>query len=404
MRKFLSVIAAAMAAMMLCVPCAADENDVTLPSSNEEEPELDLQTEGDYTYVMLTNAEDSTKKAVCIEQYTGTESNLVLPDEINGYPVVMLGDQCFGGNKIVKRVELPKSLEALGKFTFAECTELEEYAVAEGNTAFQAAEGILYAENKTVLLRYPAAKKAESFTVPEDVTSIGNVAFAYSDMKTITLPDGLKSIGSMAFGDCQNLTEITVPPLVESIPEYCFYRCKALKTADLSSNITSIGFAAFACTNIASIDLPTALVSIGEAAFVDTPMKSITISSKVTDIGYTAFGFRLAADQSFVVGDGFVIRGTAGSAAERYTTDEENMGAATFEPINAVSTTKAASVQQQQPKDEGTSIGRWIGIIVCSVLLAGIVVLAAVLGVKRKKQNQESASEAEPEKTEEASE
>ncbi|MBR5370639.1 MAG: leucine-rich repeat domain-containing protein [Oscillospiraceae bacterium] len=403
MRKILSVIAAAVAAMMLCVPCAADENEIVLPSSEEEEAELDLQKEGDYTYVMLTNAQDSSKRAVCIEKYTGTETNVVLPEEINGYPVVMLGDQCFGGNRIAERIELPKTLEALGTRTFAECTSLKEFAVAEGNTVFEAAEGILYTEGKTVLLRYPAGKKAESYTVPEEITSLGNLAFAYSDMKTITLSDGLQSIGDFAFMDCKNLTDITIPPLVEKIPDYCFYRCKALKTADLNSNITSIGFASFACTNIASIDLPTALVSIGEDAFVDTPMKSITISSKVTDIGYSAFGFKLAADQSLVSSGGFVIRGTPGSAAERYTTDEENMGAATFEPINAVTTTKAVSTQPAQPKDEGVSIGRWIGIIVCSVLLAGIAVVAVVLGVKRR-QKPGDDNDAKSEKAEEESE
>lgn len=394
MRKPFSVLSVLAAALMLSVPCAADDSITTLPPSVDE-PELDLQTSGDYIYVQLTNAEDTTKKAACIEKYTGTETNVVIPETIEGLPVVMLGDQCFGGNHIATRIELPQTLEALGEFTFAECTSLKEFAVAEGNKTFQAAEGILYAEDKTILLRYPAGKQTESFTVPEGVTALGNVAFAYSNkMTSLTLPDSLKTIGKMAFSDCQSLTEITVPVQVENIPDYCFYRCKNLKTADLNNNIKTIGMAAFACTAVSQIDLPTALVTIGEAAFADTPMKNITISSKVTDIGYSAFGFKLAADQSLISGDGFVIRGAAGSAAEQYAKAEENRGAVTFEEIGAPATTEPAASKpaETEPTNEGMSTGRIIGIVVCSVLLAAVVVIAIVSGIRHGKRKPEPES------------
>lgn len=398
MRKRFSLLSALAAAAMFLCPCAADEDTTVLPGKTSEEPALDTKTSGDFTYVELTNAEDSSIKAACIEDYKGTDVNLIIPETIDGLDVVMLGDQCICANRMVSRIELPKTLQALGEFTFAECTGLKEYAVAEDNPYFEAEDGILYTEDKTCLLRYPAGRETESYTIPDTVTTLGNVAFAYNKMKSVTLPDSLTTLGKMSFSDCTGLTEITVPAQVATIPEYCFYRCKNLKKADLNNNITTIDFAAFACTAIESIDLPTGLVKIGQCAFVDTPMKSVTISSKVTDIGYSAFGFRLAADQSLVCGDGFVIRGIAGSAAEKYTKEAENAGAATFEALNQPQTEAPAATTPNpaEPVEKGLSAFRTVGIIVCCCLLVLIAVIAIVSGKKRGKQAQKDETPAEP--------
>ena len=68
------------------------------------------------------------------------------------------------------------------------------------------------------------------------VTSIGEGAFAYyySWLTSITIPEGVTSIGDMAFYDCERLTSITIPDSVTSIGEGAFGNCSELTSVSFS--------------------------------------------------------------------------------------------------------------------------------------------------------------------------
>ncbi len=63
-----------------------------------------------------------------------------------------------------------------------------------------------------------------SITIPDSVTSIGDEAFrmCYS-LTSITIPDSVTSIGDRAFFDCSHLTSITIPDSVTYIGYNAFY-------------------------------------------------------------------------------------------------------------------------------------------------------------------------------------
>lgn len=63
------------------------------------------------------------------------------------------------------------------------------FEVANGSAAFKAEDGVLYSIDGTRLIVYPYAKADSSFTVPEGVTQIDEMAFGHSKFETITLPD-----------------------------------------------------------------------------------------------------------------------------------------------------------------------------------------------------------------------
>ena len=90
-----------------------------------------------------------------------------------------------------------------------------------------------------------------------------------------------------------------------------FTECSSLKEIVLPSTLTEIGYGAFTyCSALENVVLPDSLVKLGSGAFRDcASLKSVTIPASVKSISADIFSLSPA---------GFVIRGTAGSAAEDF--------------------------------------------------------------------------------------
>lgn len=83
-------------------------------------------------------------------------------------------------------------------------------------------------------------------------------------------------------------------------------------------SVTSIGYAAFEyCTSLTSVEIPDSVTSIENRAFENcTSLTSITMPNSVTRIGNFSFGYYYNNGRKKI--DGFTIKGTKGSEAERY--------------------------------------------------------------------------------------
>ncbi len=133
---------------------------------------------------------------------------------------------------------------------------------------------------------------AETITIPNSVTSIGECAFSHcSGAETITIPNSVTSIGEGAFSYCSGVETITIPNSVTSMGDGVLMGCDALKDVKLPNDITSIGKETFSqCINLTSITIPDSVTSIGEMAFAFcSSLESITLPDKMTDIGRAAF-------------------------------------------------------------------------------------------------------------------
>ena len=131
-----------------------------------------------------------------------------------------------------------------------------------------------------------------SITIPNSVTSIGNEAFGCcSGLTSITIPNSLTCIGEYVFGECSGLTSITIPNSVTSIGEGAFDGCSSLTSITIPNSVTSIGENAFyGCKSLTSITIPNSVANIGENAFMScSGLTSITIPNGVTSIGSYAF-------------------------------------------------------------------------------------------------------------------
>lgn len=101
-------------------------------------------------------------------------------------------------------------------------------------------------------LRYPMAEvEIPSVLDNKKIITIGNSAFAESDIHKIKLTTNIVDIESNAFADCRQLTEITSFGNVRTIGMQAFKNCTALTNVTLPSTVVSVGVGAFTgCDNI----------------------------------------------------------------------------------------------------------------------------------------------------------
>ena len=106
---------------------------------------------------------------------------------------------------------------------------LENIIVEEGNGNYKSIDGNLYSKDGKTLIKYAIGKTDTAFTIPDEVTSIGERAFFYcSSLTEITIPDSVTSIGNAAFSICTGLTQVTIGNGVTSIGLYAFGDCGRL--------------------------------------------------------------------------------------------------------------------------------------------------------------------------------
>ena len=109
-------------------------------------------------------------------------------------------------------------------------------------------------------------------------------------LRNVTLPNSVTSIGNSAFSGCTSLISITIPNSVTSIGDDAFYSCTRLTNITIPNNVTSIGDNAFySCTSLTSITIPNSVTSIGNHAFASSGLTSVIIPNSVTSIGNYAF-------------------------------------------------------------------------------------------------------------------
>lgn len=154
----------------------------------------------------------------------------------------------------VSSITLPATLSSdtsLPSQFFQEADTLTEIKVPESNTVYCSQNGVLYTKDMTGLIKYPAAKEGDSFTLPGEVRQLYYEAF-YGN-KNLTTINGLTQITSFinndsdgVFSKCEKLEEIDLSGLTcSTLSEYTIQNSKALKKVTLSSNITTIGYACF---------------------------------------------------------------------------------------------------------------------------------------------------------------
>lgn len=138
--------------------------------------------------------------------------------------VTSIGDAAFNGTGI-QSLMLPPTLETFeyeDSRWFLSCSNLQSITVDPGNQKYRSVDGVLFTGNK--LLRYPAGKAGNSYTVPSGTTWIATSAFADNEnITTISIPSSVSKIDSLAFEQCSKLEKITIAEGVTRVASDAFW-------------------------------------------------------------------------------------------------------------------------------------------------------------------------------------
>ena len=142
--------------------------------------------------------------------------SVVLPNSLE-----KVGDFAFSGCRNLKSINLSEKLKYVGPMAFYHCAltnamitasvtnvnavydrcaYLKNYTVSADHSFYSAEEGVLFSQDKKVLIAYPPYKTNTTYVVPSACKIIGSSAFAGANCLTnLTIADTVTNIGEYAF-------------------------------------------------------------------------------------------------------------------------------------------------------------------------------------------------------------
>lgn len=234
--------------------------------------------------------------------YDGTLTELILPDTVDGLPLVGIADQAFDNEPALTTLRCGANITRIGNEAFYGCLALETVEIGQNvkEIGYYAFEGTPWLNAHTdeyilagdgILLKYqgnaahaiiPDTVKVLSdaffqndtlyeVTLGANVERLGGYAFAYcSNLRAVNFNEKLTAIDDSAFAFCDNLRAVKIPDSVTTLGSNAFLYCTMLRRVELGAGVTSIGEYAFNyCNHLTSVTLNAALQSIGDYAFYE---------------------------------------------------------------------------------------------------------------------------------------
>lgn len=189
---------------------------------------------------------------------------LILPEGL-----VEINDNAIRSCAALTEVNVPSTVQLIGKYAVAECYNLVTVSfAAEGEDPLIISECAFQYNSSLASLVFPAR-----------LYTIGNNAFsAYFDsyydvyesaLTSVTFAENssLITIGDSAFLGTA-IERIAIPAGVESIGDKAFYRCESLIDITFGEGVTTIGASALAgCSELISVAFPASLKTLGREMF-----------------------------------------------------------------------------------------------------------------------------------------
>lgn len=153
------------------------------------------KTQDGFGYIIYN---DGVKITECLKY----DEQIIVPEQIEGKPVTVIGDDAFYQHKNMVSITLPDSVTSIegapfyrcyslakinisanvdfiGDESFFRCSALTEILVDDDNHNYCDIDGVLFNKDKTVLIQYPEGNTANRYEIPTSVTSIQEAAFGY---------------------------------------------------------------------------------------------------------------------------------------------------------------------------------------------------------------------------------
>ena len=268
----------------------------------------------DYSYKILN---DGTLR---LYQYEGTDTNIVVPDTIDGRKVTVLGDSTFQyctQASDIESVTLPDSLTTIEKNAFYNCEKLKSVTIPQNvssiglaafveglsesslteikvdpeNPYFSEKDGVVFSKDGTKLIVFPSGRSGD-YQIPDGTVSVGDYAFYYCvNVSSITVPGSVRSLGEGAFGNCSSLTKAVLNEGLEEIGEYAFQSSSGIRDLIIPASVKSVGKNGLRLSSGCRIRVLSTDTVWADDAFRDSALiagkKDSTLQKYAEDRGYT---------------------------------------------------------------------------------------------------------------------
>ena len=227
-----------------------------LNGCSDRKNEKELVNNGEFVYQLYKG------NATIVSGQCETDT-LIVPEEIDGYPVVGILTDAYDCTDVVEII-LPESLELIEENAFRNCEELLDLSIAGSTSAARGFENMEKLKTLTILKGTGAMHDYElSFDAPWHDS--------FYNITTLNLADGITHIGDNSFSGFMSVRYLSIPHTVESIGEAAFTNFLSLRR----------------------LEIPNSVKVIEERAFFNDPLESRSISvivpKYVEEIGDMAF-------------------------------------------------------------------------------------------------------------------
>ncbi len=167
--------------------------------------------------------------------YCGENTEIVLPTLLSS-SYYHISDYAFYGEKELTQITFPTTVHTIGAYAFGDCSNLvavkmnnfstidytaligcknlENISISGGNVSrYSVLSGCLYDTSYGVIIK---ATKTASVLANSSVTTIADYAFEGNTMTTLVMPSNITKVGFGAFAGCNQLSELTVDFVGES--------------------------------------------------------------------------------------------------------------------------------------------------------------------------------------------
>ena len=222
---------------------------------------------------------------IVISNYKGNSPVLVIPEEIDGYPVRTL--TYIPGN--FRKIMIPAGVTTIEAGAFS--GRVQEFVLAEGISGYTMKEGMILTSDMKQLLYCAEDPFMARVEIPAGVEYIANGAFSDSAAEEIIVPDGVKEIKSGAFERAERLKQIKLPSSLKEMGYNVFMGCTALQQVEFGKGITVLPEDTFyGCSELMQVTLPSTLKTIEANAFaMCKKLQQMDIPAGVTSISDRAF-------------------------------------------------------------------------------------------------------------------
>jgi hypothetical protein len=260
---------------------------IVVPESVKVIGDWEFYTKEGFYYKIKNNAVTITK---CL----GGAKDVVIPEKINGLPVVAIKRNVH--HHLLNSVVIPDSVK-----------EIPEFGTIEpvgDKTIFS----IMIYKKEATIIGYNYV--FTNVVIPEKIKGYPVVAIATeafcnftgcaedweihekSLLTSVTIPNSVKRIGDRAF-ECNRLTSIVIPNSVETIGERAFAE-NHIGNVTIPNSVKTIGNGAFSSNKLTNVVIPDSVKKIGEAAFAlnnriekaKNPFSIMVHKNEITIIGY----------------------------------------------------------------------------------------------------------------------